>query len=838
MNLQGSAHKFLGMIACVCILFTAGGAHAHRPHDPISDVAMSSQFVIDGTAFTIVADRYLKITRNHGKTWQFLRNGLDNIYSFSSISVSPVFHEDGTVVVSSNGDGVYISKDGGNSWKKSNKGLQAWDITKVIISPFYEQQLILLAADSKGNLYRMSNGANQWELMLESQHRLNAMDFLPAIDGRIYILAGDAQGGMHLHNGTQWSQVASNPEWDSVICLAVSPQYLKDKTYWIGTEKNGIFKTIDGGISFEKFSSGISDHRITSLYAHSHQNQTVLYATTWTEALYRSDDGGATWLKYDSGLSVDFQADSPNFLLPYFKGIAVNRSEILLGGFDGLFYSKDRGEYWRQQETWPISYISMMSLSPMDKRGHQAALLAYGGGAYMVDDVKSQNWVSQAKSLTLAGVPGRRTDSGVSDVAFSPAFHTDHTLFAATEHELIKSESAGDTWTQVVTNKPLMYRVRSKVDRVLRRIGVSNAIRLKIAGFFPLIPGWSTYIAISPDFSEDGTVFFGTQGLGQCLSVDHGKSCSVILDTALKLTSSMAISPAFGKDGTLLVGIRDEGIYKTVNRGDTFQKTDQGVHIEGGIKLVISPEYPSDGTVLAGTGTRLYISKDGGDHWRETARESLPRIGTIVHLAISPDFINDRTVFVAKKGKGIYKSVDGGKSFASGKNDPIAYNEQIKEIHFSAGYANDRTLFGVSDEKVYQSSDAGDSWHLIPRPVRYEDPVDVITFTDGWEPMKRPEYSDSTQVRSKVPGSRASLRFSGTGIRLFGEKSSEGGCADVIIDTTRSHRLSYQSNANQPAALLFEATDLENGVHDISVEVCDSTESAGWVSVDAFEIIP
>ena len=826
------------MITGIFVFLCLGIANAHRPHDNINDVAMSPDFGQDGTAFTIVMNGTLKVTRTHGNSWETLSKGLDNVHAFTSISISPEFDKDGTVFVSSEGEGVYCSKDKGRSWRKSNKGIGDLDIRFVRISPYYGTTQTVLAADVKGKLYRTSDDGQAWELIFNNEHRIFSIALLPSEHAE-NILVGDVQGTLHLFDGIRWTELSSHSEWGSITCLAVSPGFEFDGTFWVGTEKSGIYKTFDKGKTFVQSDSGVTEKRITSISAYSQTGKkTYLYASSWNEALFHSDDGGLTWQKYDRGLSTDPQADAPDFLLPHFKGIAVNQSEVLLGGFDGLFLSNDAGKTWRQLETWPIGYISMISLSPVNDQGQQSAILAYGGGAYLVPDVQSLNWVDQAQSLTLAGVQGVRTDSGISDISFSPSYWKDHTVFAATEHELINTYNSGETWTRVTIEKPFKYRLREKINYYLRKMGVSSDTRLKIVGFFPLIPGWSTYIAISPNFTKDGLIFFSTQGLGQCLSTDWGKSCSIILDTSLKVTTSMAISPNYSDDGTLFLSIRGEGVYKTNDGGNNFEKLDSSLPVDGELKLAISPEFRKDQTVLVGTGSGLFISKNGGGTWTTAGKSDLPEKGTILSVAVSPNFKKDQTILVAVKGRGVFKSTDAAQTFSEVGTELIDRNEQLKQLVFSGMYAKDSTIYGVSAGNAFQSRDGARSWNIVKRPIRYEDIRDAIIYNGNWETVSGGNYSDSTQTRSKTAGDRVTLRFNGSGIRLIGEKSPENGSAKVFIDGRIIGVLSLKSADYQPAALIFETRTLQQGIHEVAIEVSTSKENAGWVAIDAFEILP
>ncbi len=833
--------SWIAVFFCVCVVFTPLRTEAHRPHDDIRSIGISPEFSKDGTAFIIMHNSMvLKRTTNFGATWNWLNKGLDYVQRFTDVAVSPAFQADGTVFVGSGTDGIFKSVDRGNGWTKINKGIDGINIQRMWVSPHFATDNIIVAADGEGKIFISRDSGGHWELFYESQAKITDLSFFPR-PSKIDIIVGDQKGFLHRFSQEGgWNEVQPLPGCGAITAIAVSPLFQKDNTLWVGTEKSGVLTSADSGVSFKQANTGIGDEHITALAVKTDDDEKIkLWATTWYEAIFKSESGGSQWTKYDQGLSTDPQADAPDFLQPHFSVITQQGDYLLLGAFDGLFVSKNDGQNWRQFEIWPLRNISVFSLSPpIGKEKRQSGFLAYAGGACLIPNIRETDWVDEAKSLTLAGTPGRRTDSGISDVVFSPAYDKDHTIFAATEHELIKSSDSGKNWTRVNVKEPIMMRVRKKLNRYMRKAGVSSDLRLKIVGFFPLIPGWSTYAALSPGYDKDGTVFFGTQGVGLCLSTDWGESCSVIFDTDLKLTTSMAISPAFSKDKTIFIGIKGEGIYRSKDGGDTFIQTNNGLEASGEIKLAISPEYPLDHLLMAGTGDGLFISTDSGEKWEHRKNNGLPDHGAVLSIAISPNFKSDSTVILTIQGGGIYKSADGGNIFTAVGTELIQKNEQLKQIRFSSGYAKDNTLYGVSNDNVYRSSDGGFSWQLIERPVRYEDVWDVIRYEGDWELVNGGQYSDSTITRSKTRGNKATLRFFGSKIRWISDKSPESGYADVYIDGQKIKEISLTENPSMTPEYVFTSENLDEGLHEISIEVSREIPDRGWVAIDAFEIIP
>jgi hypothetical protein len=196
--------------------------------------------------------------------------------------------------------------------------------------------------------------------------------------------------------GESWEATAlQNIATDSI---SLSPNFPKDQTVFAGSSLTGLYKSTDGGTTFETLNvvsgdDGIVPVMVSPAYA---TDQTVFTGTSFS-GIYKSTNGGSTWTQVPQApgttpLTAFSFALSPNF---------ANDQTMFVGTLQqGLMMSTD------------------------------------GGSKALVP---------------VAGVPG---GGYVTSVALSPCFalvpgcaKADQTLFVASYLGIYKSTDAGATWT-------------------------------------------------------------------------------------------------------------------------------------------------------------------------------------------------------------------------------------------------------------------------------------------------------------------------------------------------------------------------------------------------------
>ena len=249
---------------------------------------------------------------------------------------------------------VFKSTDAGASWDDSISppdsgcvlGGYAAFATVMAMAPLDSKTLYLGETEDEDGFYSLlksSDGGAHWASIWNYnnglQSDLNVVAVNPGDPATLYAGVGDAgyftapgSTGTGVikstDGGTTWNATGLKDTAATLLVIdPADPGILYAGTQGIYTEPKGfrgLFKSIDGGASWLPVNNGLTGladigATITALViAPNHSN--VLYAGTSRDGVYKRVDGAATWVKFNDGLtSVEIRAlavspNSPNML--------------------------------------------------------------------------------------------------------------------------------------------------------------------------------------------------------------------------------------------------------------------------------------------------------------------------------------------------------------------------------------------------------------------------------------------------------------------------------------------------------------------------------------------
>ncbi|HSM87621.1 MAG TPA: hypothetical protein VLT16_15805 [Candidatus Limnocylindrales bacterium] len=220
-------------------------------------------------------------TNDYGRTWQPIFDDQPT-GSIGAIAVSP--SDPNIVYVGSGeglhrpdlsvGDGIYKSTDAGKTW--THLGLRdGQQIPQLAVDPRDPNKVFAAVAghpygpNAERGVFRSTDGGQTWQKVLYKDENTGASDVLidPADSNIVYATLWEAREG-------PWENAA-----------------------WNGPE-GGIFKSTDGGATFQQLTGGLPQAVVQAHLAISASNPKVLFASVATKEgvkLYRTDDAGASW---------------------------------------------------------------------------------------------------------------------------------------------------------------------------------------------------------------------------------------------------------------------------------------------------------------------------------------------------------------------------------------------------------------------------------------------------------------------------------------------------------------------------------------------------------------
>jgi photosystem II stability/assembly factor-like uncharacterized protein len=128
----------------------------------------------------------------------------------------------------------------------------------------------------------------------------------------------------------------------NTICLAISPDFARDETLFVGVD-SGIFRSTNGGRAWREVDFSPDLAPVLSLaLSPAYAEDGILFAGTESQGLFRSEDRGRTWTR----LGEDIVRGAVNAIL--LSAEFPEKADILVMLGDGLLLSRDGGQSWAE----------------------------------------------------------------------------------------------------------------------------------------------------------------------------------------------------------------------------------------------------------------------------------------------------------------------------------------------------------------------------------------------------------------------------------------------------------------------------------------------------------
>ena len=619
-------------------------------------------------------------TVNAGVTWKpiFERQGT---FSIGDIALAPsnpdvIWVGTGESNVRNSvsfGDGVYKSTDGGKNWQ--HMGLKDTEHVSAIVIHPQNPDIVYVGAvghafapNEERGVFMTTDGGKTWTktLYIDKEHGASDLEIDPTNPNILY-------AGMWSFERKPW-------------------------THRSGSERGGVFKSIDGGRTWNKLTNGLPKllGRIGVRVAPSNPN--VVYAIVESKdgTLYRSDDRGETFKQVSKQTNIV----SRGF---YYTRVRVdpNNENHVYAVASGLFESIDGGKSFRSiTGRTHIDYHAFWLDAKNPKRmwvGEDGGIaVSYDGGEswepvyniplgqfyqihadnrlpfyYVMGGLQDNGtWTGPSRTREPAGI----MNDDWRMVSFGDGFYI---LNNADDPELYISESQGGN----ILRTDFRTREQQEVNPWGRGSGDGPALGEKFRF------NWNAPVLLSPH--DKNTLYFGGNVVFK--STDFGKTWEQI---SPDLTTN---DPEKQKDAGGPVAFENS----TAEYHTTI------------ISLAESPV--QKGQIWAGTDDgNLQVTTDGGKNWTNIVRnisglaanspvshvEPSRTSAQITYVAFDRHMLDDFRPYIFKTG-------DGGRSWqnVAGNLPPKAYVQVVREDP-----KNSNLLYAGTELGLFASYSGGREW--------------------------------------------------------------------------------------------------------------------------------
>jgi hypothetical protein len=444
--------------------------------------------------------------------------------------------------------------------------------------------------------------------------------------------------------GTVWNPIGPSPILEGALsanglttAIAVNPN--NSNVIYEGTAGGGVWRSIDGGTTWlalfdRQPSLGIGGPGAVAIDPN---NSNTVYVGTSGRVnqqpqggLFKSTDGGASWIQLGSGYPPGNSGNASQFVNQWINVIIVdpaNSNLVYLGSSSGIYRSVDGGLNW----------------------------------------VAGINAGGDARSLVLdASTPisSRVLYAGLSGIG------------------VLQSVDGGQNWTQVLN---------ATTPAVAAAIGAGGFNKVVVAAAPPASPPNPNGVQVLYVSLE------GTGGapdpVGLFLSTNRGGTWSQRTATGMPTNTQggysfhMAIDPASPGDGSNdIIYFGAVGQAKSSNSGTSFSPI-TGMHADTHSWAFFPQPSPIPSIVYCGTDGGLSRSTNGGSTWNPLSAGTL-QTGLFYNIDIKPDALGSVTVGAAQ---------DNGLQTTSGVTSPNWNSPQ-------GGDGWDVAYDGVTAGRVYGTS--------------------------------------------------------------------------------------------------------------------------------------
>ena len=592
------------------------------------------------------------------------------------------------------GDGVYRSRDAGETWEHVGFG-ESHGISKIRIHPT-DPDIVYVASFGKygapseeRGVFRSEDGGDTWEKILYRDERTGAIDIVvdrndpyivyaalwEAFRKEYTMASGGPGSGMFKSEdgGDTWTEITRNPGMPAEgvvgrIGLAVSSANSDRVFALFEHEDGGLFRSEDGGDSWELVNNERRIRQRAFYYTHvfaDHHDEDVVYVQN--TSFFRSEDGGASYEVINNGTHGDFH---DLWISP------EDPAHLVVANDGGGAVSFETGARWTDQEFSTSQFYHAVTT------------------AHVPFHVCGSQQDNSTLCLPSQWNAGRGDDDGSYEARTLP--------ISVTEGSMNVAYRAGGGEPGYIAPDPKDVDVFFSgtnngryIDRFNRRLGTSREV-VPFPWFYSGEPAidmverwqWTFPIIFSP--LDPNVLYTSSNRLWE--SRDNGDSWRALSDDLTR-----ADPTTLGHSGGPITGdMNGPEVYATI--------------------FSVGPGKVDIDVIWTGSDDGLvYVTRDGGETWTDVTPLDMPDFGRVSQIDASAfdagaAYVSVRRPLLDDFSPYIWRTDDYGASWTkivNGVRDD-AYVHVVREDPNREGL-----LYAGTQHGVYISYDDGDNWQEL-----------------------------------------------------------------------------------------------------------------------------
>jgi photosystem II stability/assembly factor-like uncharacterized protein len=273
--------------------WTESAEFRHEPVHALAQAPSNPRILYAGTLKGVFR------SANGGATWtQISPPGSHEIHEIESLAVDP---RNAEIVYAGTWHLPWKTADGGKTWHNIKEGLIVdSDVFSIIVDPEHTHVVYLSACSG---IYKSENAGLLFHKIqgIPSEAR-RTRSLMQDPENREVVYAGTTEGLYKTENAGRTFERMTDT---SVVVNAVYVDPEDSKRVLLATDRGGVLKSTDAGVTFTPSNQGISERKVAALLV-DRKNPEVMYAGVVNDknygGVFRSTDGGAHWEQIGSGL--------------------------------------------------------------------------------------------------------------------------------------------------------------------------------------------------------------------------------------------------------------------------------------------------------------------------------------------------------------------------------------------------------------------------------------------------------------------------------------------------------------------------------------------------------